>query len=61
LFAKREVLEESGLEVDDLKYVGYIEYQFQNKMNETLENYVFLTENFKGEIRETEGIILKIH
>ena len=51
----REVEEESGLEVEQPKYVGYIEYQILSRMHETLEVYVFVTDSFKGEIRECDG------
>jgi hypothetical protein len=50
-----EACEESGLEIDELTQVGYIEFQFEPKMNEVLECHVFQVERFRGNIRECEG------
>lgn len=51
--AKREVLEESGLEVDDLEYCGIIDFKFPetNRVNKV---HLFTTNNFKGEPTITE-------
>ena len=54
---KSEAREESGLEIDDLTQVGYIEFQFESKMDEMLECHVFQVEQFRGTIRECEGKI----
>ena len=34
--AKREILEESGLEVDDLEYYGIIDFKFPEARNSTI-------------------------
>jgi hypothetical protein len=39
-----------------LKQVGLLEFQFESKMNEMLVANVFVADEFKGEIRECEGI-----
>lgn len=51
--AKREVLEEAGIKVFDIKKMGMIEFEFQ-KNSELLEVHIFKSENFLGEPRETE-------
>ena len=53
--AIREVKEESGLDIDNPHQMGYLEFQFENKLDETLECHVFLAHDFKGEIRECDG------
>lgn len=50
----REAREEAGLEVDSLKKVGFIEFQFESKMNEILDVHVFCADGYSGTIRETE-------
>jgi 8-oxo-dGTP pyrophosphatase MutT (NUDIX family) len=57
--AKREAKEECGLEVENLKNIGQIEFQFDDKMNEILEVHVFSTDCFKGELKESEGMTIK--
>jgi 8-oxo-dGTP pyrophosphatase MutT (NUDIX family) len=51
----REAKEESGLEIDDVKHVGCVEFQFEDKMNELLEVHVFCADSFRGELRECDG------
>lgn len=41
-----------------LRQVAFLEFQFECKMNETLEANVFIVDEFKGEIRECDGINL---
>ena len=51
---KRLVRELVGLEVDALDYVGFIEYQVENKMNETIEMYILVADEYKGELAINE-------
>ena len=51
--AEREVLEESGVEVADLKKFGIIEFEFQGNP-EILEVHIFCAENFSGKPKESE-------
>lgn len=55
-YNKREAKEESGLDILNIKEVGYIEFQFESKMNEVMEVHVFSVDKFSGEIRECEGL-----
>lgn len=50
--AKREVYEESGLEVQQLREVGVIEFEFVDDP-EILEVHIFVVTGFKGKPRET--------
>lgn len=53
--AKREVLEESGLSVSDLKYGGFLEFYFgpgKNQPDWTAR--VFKTSTFSGELKKSE-------
>ncbi|CAG0921105.1 unnamed protein product [Notodromas monacha] len=53
--AKRELLEESGLEAENLSYVGRIEFEFVG--DDSLHDvYVFITHDFTGNPVETEGL-----
>ena len=53
----REVYEESGLHVDDLKYHGSLEFRFENT-EESIIVYVFSTTSFRGQLTESpEGIL----
>lgn len=52
----REAVEESGLEILNLKQVALLEFQFEGKMNELLEANVFVADQFRGEIRECDGM-----
>ncbi len=51
--------EESGLDITDSIKIGYLEFQFENKMNEILEAHIFQATKFHGEMYETEGCILR--
>jgi 8-oxo-dGTP diphosphatase / 2-hydroxy-dATP diphosphatase len=51
--AKREVLEESGINVLSMEKMGIIEFEFQGNP-EILEVHIFRAENFSGEPAETE-------
>lgn len=51
--AKRELKEESGLEVEELSKRGIIEFSFQNDPK-ILEVHIFLIEKFSGMPIETE-------
>ena len=54
----RELKEESGLDANEIKKIGYLEFEFENK-NEILEAHIFESNKFSGEIEETEGHFLK--
>lgn len=51
--ARREVLEESGLEVTALEERGVLDFEFQNDPK-ILEVHIFKVERFTGDLRETE-------
>lgn len=51
--AKREIKEESNIEVDGLDKVGIIEFEFQGNP-EILEVHIFKSDSFSGEILESE-------
>jgi 8-oxo-dGTP diphosphatase / 2-hydroxy-dATP diphosphatase len=51
--AKREVLEESGVNILDMEKMGIIEFEFQGNP-EILEVNIFRAENFSGNPIETE-------
>jgi 8-oxo-dGTP diphosphatase len=51
---EREVLEETGLLVSDLKYVGKTTFIFPKKGADVWIVYIFLTENFSGELKHSE-------
>jgi 8-oxo-dGTP pyrophosphatase MutT (NUDIX family) len=52
--AKREVLEETGLSVEDLEKIGYLEFWFgPGKPKPDWTAQVFVTSTFKGELRES--------
>lgn len=48
----RELLEESNLQAKNLIEVGNLEFYFPEK-NETIEMYIYKTENFEGQIKES--------
>lgn len=53
----REVYEESGLHVDDLKYHGSLGFMFENT-EESIVAFVFSTMSFKGVLAESpEGVL----
>ena len=54
---QREAKEECGLDIEDIKPIGLIEFQFEGKMNETLECHVFCADKWRGELRECDGKI----
>ncbi|KAJ1096344.1 hypothetical protein NDU88_001487 [Pleurodeles waltl] len=51
--AKRELLEESGLTVDELHKVGNIKFEFVGS-NELMDVHIFRAENYSGEPTESE-------
>lgn len=51
--AKRETLEESGIEIIELDEKGVIEFEFKGKP-EILEVHIFKATNWQGEPQETE-------
>ena len=51
--ALREIKEEAGIKPQDLDKVGIIEFEFQGNP-EILEVHIFKSENFIGEIKESE-------
>ncbi len=59
ILLKSEAKEESGLEILNLKKVGYIEFQFESTLNEMLECHMFTSSDFRGEIRECDEILPK--
>jgi hypothetical protein len=56
----KRLTKEAGLEVNTLNYVGYIEFQVEDKMNEKIEMYILLAEEYSGELAYTEGSFHKI-
>lgn len=50
--AKREFKEETHLEVDNLKLVGKLNFQFRDGLSE--RGYVYFTDTYLGEMQETE-------
>lgn len=50
---KREMLEESGVEIENLDKVGIMEFEFKGNP-EIIEVHVFKSDNFSGEIVESE-------
>ncbi len=52
--ARRELLEECGLEADNMKKQGILHFDFQDTDQKPLEAHVFRVDKFKGEPRETE-------
>jgi len=55
----REVYEESGLNVENLKYHGALKFWFGNTTNEPIIVYVFSTKSFEGQLKESPEGILK--
>ncbi len=51
--AIRQTKEETGLEISDLKHIGYIETQVGNNI---MAGNLYVTSSFKGQVRETDGI-----
>lgn len=51
--AKRELLEEAGIEVEHLSKVGVLDFEFKGR-KEILQVHFFKAENFSGEPIETE-------
>ncbi len=54
--AKRETKEEIGVEVEDLRKVGFLNFRFPNKPKWNQDVYVFLVKNWQGTPSETEEI-----
>ena len=51
--AKREMKEESGVDIDDIEKVGIIEFEFEGNP-EIIEAHIFKAKNFEGELIESE-------
>ena len=51
---EREVLEETGLLVSDLKYAGKTTFFFPQKGTDIWVVYIYLTESFFGELKHSE-------
>src|SRR4030042_6059440 len=52
--AKRELKEETGIEVNNLEEMGVIDFQFENNPEEILEVHFLKGADFSGEPAETE-------
>ncbi|OGG60284.1 hypothetical protein A3C89_00805 [Candidatus Kaiserbacteria bacterium RIFCSPHIGHO2_02_FULL_50_50] len=52
--ARREVLEECGVSVGELKKRGVLEFSFERNPEEILEVHIFKAEHFEGTPEETE-------
>ncbi|MEK7067954.1 MAG: 8-oxo-dGTP diphosphatase [Patescibacteria group bacterium] len=52
--ARREVLEECGLEINQMQKVGLIGFEFANDPMSFLEVHIFLSDDFTGEPQETD-------
>jgi len=52
--AKREVFEEVGITVEEIKPVGIIQFEFVNKPADTLQVHIFEVNKFSGQPAETE-------
>ena len=55
----RELLEESGIIVDELKQAGILKFEFLGE-SEIMEVHVFTTNQFQGTPTESEGKSLPI-
>jgi 8-oxo-dGTP diphosphatase len=54
----REVYEESGLHVSNLRYHGVLKFWFGNTNDPTIVGHVFSTKSFEGKLKESrEGIL----
>ncbi|MFH0846144.1 MAG: 8-oxo-dGTP diphosphatase [Patescibacteria group bacterium] len=51
---KREFLEESGITVNNLEKMGIMEFIFHTNLEEILEVHIFKSEDFSGELIESE-------
>ena len=51
--AKREMKEESGVDIDDIEKVGIMEFEFEGNP-EIIEAHIFKAKNFEGELIESE-------
>lgn len=56
--AKREVLEEAGIEVERYEKLGVIDFEFENNP-EILEVHIFKVHEFSGEPKESEEMAPK--
>lgn len=52
--ARREMQEESGVDIETMEKVGIHEFCFESNLEEVLEVHVFRVDAFNGEPRETE-------
>lgn len=51
--AKREMMEEAGIDISDINKVGIIEFEFQGNP-EILQVHIFRADNFSGDPTESE-------
>ncbi|CAF0730081.1 unnamed protein product [Brachionus calyciflorus] len=54
--AKRESKEEANVDLTHLKYVGYLEFLFENDTETILTTHVFCSDQYSGNITESEEI-----
>lgn len=52
--AKRELKEECGIEVNELKQHGIIKFEFETKYEQIMVVHVFVGKEYQGEITESE-------
>jgi 8-oxo-dGTP diphosphatase/2-hydroxy-dATP diphosphatase len=57
--AEREVQEECGLTVRDLKIVGQLDFEFHNNPGEIIEVHIYRCDDFEGELQESEEMLPK--
>lgn len=57
--AVREFREECGLIVKDLDKFGQLDFEFHNNRGQILEVHLYKSENFEGEISESEEMLPK--
>ena len=57
--AIREVFEETGLRINDVKKHGVIDYYFGTKSEPTWTVHIFSTNSFQGELKPSDEGILK--
>ncbi|MFA6422149.1 MAG: 8-oxo-dGTP diphosphatase [Candidatus Buchananbacteria bacterium] len=55
----REMLEESGLRVNDLKKFGLMNFEFDSRPGEVIEVHMYWTDNYDGELTESEEMLPK--
>lgn len=55
MILSREAKEESGLTLNEVRHLGCVEFQFEDKMQEVLEVHVFVADSFEGDLVESDG------